>query len=393
MSDKKTDFDVELERIDTGIAELEDNALQLPIDRVKITKLAYLQYQHASLTGNLDGLYVAEKTLDHAIQHLGRDGDLYFLKANIHFKVHRLDDVDHDLNASTDLLESPQGRALKADLDFQRGRYEAASSGYQALIDEERTWDTLARLAYINFKMGDFEGADRLYDEAVDELTAKEMRHYGWVELQRGVVDLSQGNYEKAREHYQRAERAYSGHWMVQEHVAELLAAEGKTDEAEALYQRVIERVPRPDFQQALGELYLSVGKTEAANGCLKSAESAFLESAQRGEVHYYHHLADLYADVFENGAEAVKWAQKDLELRRNFATLAAMSWALYRTGEFSKALELLNESLASGVKDARLFHQAGIIHKAISPNGKANSYLQMAAAINPHYENFHVHR
>ena len=390
---QKTDFDVELERIDTGIAELEDNALQLPIDRVKITKLAYLQYQHASLTGNLDGLYVAEKTLDHAIQHLGRDGDLYFLKANIHFKVHRLDDVDHDLNASTDLLESPQGRALKADLDFQQGRYEAASSGYQALIDEERTWDTLARLAYINFKMGDFEGADRLYDEAVDELTAKEMRHYGWVELQRGVVDLSQGNYEKAREHYQRAERAYSGHWMVQEHVAELLAAEGKTDEAEALYQRVIERVPRPDFQQTLGELYLSVGKTEAANGYLKSAESAFLESAQRGEVHYYHHLADLYADVFENGAEAVKWAQKDLELRRNFATLAAMSWALYRTGEFSKALELLNESLASGVKDARLFHQAGIIHKAISPNGKADSYLQMAAAINPHYENFHVHR
>src|SRR6185295_5377067 len=379
---QKTDFDIELERIEQGIAELEDNALQLPIDRVKITKLAYLQYQHASLTGNLDGLYVAEKTLDHAIQHLGRDGDLYFLKANIHFKVHRLDDVDQDLNASTDLLESPQGRALKADLDFQQGRYEAARNGYQALIDEERTWDTLARLAYINFKMGDFEGADRLYDEAVDELTAKEMRHYGWVELQRGVVDLSQGNYEKAREHYQRAERAYSGHWMVQEHVAELLAAEGKTDEAEALYQRVIERVPRPDFQQALGELYLSVGKTEAANGCLKSAESAFLESAQRGEVHYYHHLADLYADVFENGAEAVKWAQKDLELRRNFATLAAMSWALYRTGEFSKALDLLNESLASGVRDARLFHQAGIIHKAVSPNGKADSYLQMAAAI-----------
>jgi len=93
------------------------------------------------------------------------------------------------------------------------------------------------------------------------------------------------------------------------------------------------------------------------------------------------------------NGAEAVKWAQKDLELRRNFATLAAMSWALYRTGEFSKALDLINESLASGVKDARLFHQAGIIHQAFSPNGKADSYLQMAAAINPHYENFHVHR
>ena len=89
MTEKqKTDFDIELERIEQGIAELEDNALEPPIDRVKITKLAYLQYQHASLTGNLDALAIASNTLDHAIQHLGRDGDLYFLKANIHFKVH-----------------------------------------------------------------------------------------------------------------------------------------------------------------------------------------------------------------------------------------------------------------------------------------------------------------
>src|SRR6185503_2828417 len=112
--------------------------------------------------------------------------------------------------------------------------------------EEERTWDKLARLAHFHFKMGDLEKADRLYDEAVDELTAKEMRHYSWLELQRGVLDLSRGHYGKARSHYERAERAYSGHWLVQEHVAELLGAEGKNDEAEAMYRRVIARVPRP---------------------------------------------------------------------------------------------------------------------------------------------------
>jgi len=393
MRTNQTDFEIELERIDRGIAELEGNALQLPVDRAKITKLAYLQYQHASLTGNLAKLSVAERTLDHAIQQLGPDGDLYFLKANIDFKLHRLAGVERTLEASPDLSQSAPGRALKADLDFQQGRYEAARSEYERLIAEERTWDTLSRLAYFKFKMGDFETADRLYDEAVDELTAKEMRHYAWVELQRGVVDLTQGNYAKTREHYQRAERAYSGHWMVEEHLAELLGAEGKNDEAEAMYRRVLARVPRPDFQQALGELYLSTGKTADANEVLKRAQAAFLESAERGEVHYYHHLADLYADVFENGSEAVTWAQKDLELRRNFSTLAALAWAYYRAGEFSKALETMNESLASGVKDARLFYQAGMIHKAFSPNGKADRYLQMAAAMNPNYGNFHVHR
>lgn len=390
---KRTDFDIELEQIDNGIAELESSALNLPINSAKVTRFAYLKYQRASLTGSMEELASADTTLDFAIRHLGPVGDLYFLKANLHFKLHRLSEVEQDLQTGSDLLNCLPGRALKADLDFQLGRYEAARKAYQALIDEDCTWDDLARLAYLNFKMGDVAEADRLYDEAVDELTAKEMRHYAWVELQRGVVDLSQGNYDKARVHYQRAERAYSGHWMVHEHMAELLGAEGKGDESEAMYRQVIARVPRPDFYQALGELYTSMGKDEEAQECFETALSSFLESADRGEVHYYHHLADFYADVREDGPEAVKWARKDLELRRNFSTLAALAWALYRAGEYSEALELMTEALSSGVKDARLFYQAGMIHKSSTSNGKGDWYLRTAAELNPHHGNFHVHR
>jgi len=393
MIGKRTDFEIELEQIDKGIAEFESSAFNLPVDSAKVTRYAYLQYQRASLTGNMAELSAVDATLDYAVQHLGPVGDLYFLKANLHFKLHRLDKVQQDLESGRDLLCSLPGRALQADLDFQKGRYEAARNEYQALIDEDRTWDDLSRLAYLNFKMGDLAEADRLYDEAVDELTAKEMRHYAWVELQRGVVDLSRGDYDKAQSHYQRAERAYSGHWLVDEHMAELLGAQGKGDEAEAMYRRVIARVPRPDFQQALGELYLSMGKTTDATEWLDKARTAFLESAARGEVHYYHHLADFYADVDENGPEAVRWARKDLELRRNFSTLGALAWALYRAEEFSEAIETMGEALSSGAKDARLFYQAGMIYTAASPNGKGAQYLQTAARLNPNHQNFHVHR
>ena len=393
MIAKRTDFQTELERIDQGLAELNGSALNLPLDSAKVSKLAYLQYQRASLTGNLEALADADATLDYAIRHLGPSGDLYFLKTNIHFKLHRLDDVEEDLRLGRDLLLSTPGRALKADLDFQKGRYQAAQDEYEALIEEERTWDALARLAYLHFKMGDIEKADRFYDEAADELTAKEMRHYSWLELQRGVVDLSRGNYEKTRNHYERAERAYSGHWLVQEHKAELLGAEGKFDEAERIYREVVERVPRPDFHQALGELYLTMDKPTHATEWLDKARSGFLQSAERGEVHYYHHLADFYADVEENGPEAVKWARKDLKLRRNFSTLSALAWALYRAEQFSEALDLMNEALSSGAKDARLFRTAGMIYTVASPNGKGAWYLEKAAELNPNLKNFHVHR
>ncbi len=393
MIDKRTDIENELERIRQGLTELNDNSSNLPVDSARVSRLAYLQYQQASLTGNLDALGDADATLDYAIQHLGPSGDLYFLKANIHFKLHRLDDVEQDLQLGRDLLTSTPGRSLKADLDFQKGRYQDAQKEYEALIEEERSWDNLARLAYLHFKMGDLEKADRLYDEAADELTAKEMRHYSWLELQRGVLDLSRGHYEKARTHYERAERAYSGHRLVQEHFAELAGAEENFDEAERLYLEVVERVPRPDFQQALGELYLTMGKTTQATAYLDKARDGFLQSAERGEVHYYHHLADFYADVEENGPEAVKWARKDLELRRNFSTLAALSWALYRAEQFSEALELMDEALSSGARDARLFRAAGMIYTAASPNGRGASYLEKATELNPNLKNFHVHR
>ena len=89
-------------------------------------------------------------------------------------------------------------------------------------------------------------------------------------------------------------------------------------------------------------------------------ALSGYLQSAQRGEVHYYHHLADYYSDVAEDGAAAVKWARKDLRLRENFATQAALAWALYRDGQFGEAVCWIDRALASGVVDARLYFWAG---------------------------------
>ncbi|MDX6303230.1 MAG: hypothetical protein QOI77_199 [Blastocatellia bacterium] len=390
---KRTDFEIELDRIDQAIGELEAGAFAPPIDSERATKYVYLVYQRASLSGSLDGFDVAEKSLQRAIAELGPASDLYFLKANLDFKFHRLTAVRDDLETGRDLRDTIQGRALRADLDFQEGRYQEARAGYEAVIKEDLTWDNLARFAYFKFKMGDIAAAEQLYIEAEDELTAKEMRHYAWVELQRGVLQLRQGCYQEAAAHYDRADRAYSGYWLVDDHKAELLGAEGKFAEAAQLYERVIVRAPRPEFQQALGELYEGLGQRERAEGCYQKALAGYLESAERGDVHFYHHLADFFADVREDGAEAVKWARRDIALRRNFSTLAALAWSLYRAGEFAEALEIMRQALSSGAADAHLFFQAATIYQSADANGNSDRYLRMAQAINPHYRSFHVHR
>jgi tetratricopeptide (TPR) repeat protein len=390
---KPTDFEIELGRIERDLSEVTGDGRDIYADSERATRFAYLLYKRGSLTGDLAELERAAEAVELAIQRVGNPADLYFLKANLDFKFHRLADVQRDLAASAELRDSPQGRALRADLDFQEGRYAEARAGYERLVGEDPTWDDFARLAYLHFKLGDDDSAERLYARAEDELTAKEMRHFAWVELQRGLLDLSRGRYDEAQAHYELAESAYSGHWQVEEHLAELLGARGRFEEAAALYLKIIGRVPRPEFMQALGELYETAGRPESALPWYERALDAYLESARRGGVHYYHHLADFYSDVREDGAEAVRWASKDMALRENFSTQAALAWALYRDGRPLEARRLIDEALSSGATDARLFSQAAAIYRSAGEDGEADRYLRMASEINPHHSSFHVHR
>jgi hypothetical protein len=112
------------------------------------------------------------------------------------------------------MADSPNARVLRADIDLQEGRYEEAKQGYESVIEQNRTWDNLARLAYLKSKTGDPLGADQLYQEAEDEISVKEMRSYAWVELQRGLLDLNHGRHDEALAHYKRANKAYSGYWQ-----------------------------------------------------------------------------------------------------------------------------------------------------------------------------------
>jgi tetratricopeptide (TPR) repeat protein len=382
----------ELARAEIDITELQSRLERHPRDLEKRVRLAYRLLHRASLTGSMVQFEEVETAILETIVEFGPKEDLCLLMANLDFRFHRLAKVRSDLEMCPLLAGRFEGRVLLADLDFQEGRYEAARLGFEQLIEENRTWDNLARLAHWKSKLGEVAEADQLYEEAEDDLTAKQMRSYAWLELQRGVLALTHGRYAEAWTHYRRADQAYPGHWHTDEHFAELLAAEGRFEEAEVLFQKVIARAPKPELKQALGELYLFTGRPQEAQPWLDSALAAYLESVRNGGVHYFHHLADFYADAREQPDEAVRWAQKDIEMRSNFSTQAAMAWALYRDGQLSRALEYIRQALSSGVRDAGIFSTAATLFEAAGESAESHSYAQAALRINPKHRSFHMH-
>jgi len=150
--------------------------------------------------------------------------------------------------------------------------------------------------------------------------------------------------------------------------------------------------VSRPELAQAVGELYELAGDTGLARRWHKKALADYLQSAARGEVHYYHHLADYYSNVAKDGKKAIKWALADLHLRENFATQSALAWAFHCNRQSAEACAWVDRALETGVADAHLCSRAAKIHASAGDMTKARAYEERAAQLNPSVGKFHLH-
>jgi tetratricopeptide (TPR) repeat protein len=382
-----TAFDIELEQLDRAIESADGSASTSE----EATRHVTLLYRRATLTGNLDALRTAATEINAALVRVGPWPDLCLLKAQLDFTMHRFQDVQWDLEMAEGLGTTDRARAILADLCLQRGAYDEAGRTYEALARDE-SWESFARLGHFKGLMGDLDGAEHAYADAEDEITAKEMRSYAWVELQRGSLHLSHGHDGLAWDCYQRADRAYPGYWLVHQHMAEWLAVTGDMEQAAARYSDILSHVSRPEIQQAAGTVCERMGEAPLAASWHEAALTAYLDSAARGEVLYIHHLAELYADIRKDAVEALRWARADLAIRENHLTWAALAWALFLNGDLDDAVAAIERALATGVADGRIYARAAAIYRASGRMDQGDQYLVEASATSSHTHLIHGH-
>src|SRR3974377_1250338 len=114
-------YAAEMRRIDQDIV-----ALSGASDPEQVTRRVYRLYQKASIAGDLAALTAAIGAIDDAITVLANPGDLYLLKAHAGLQPHKLPDVHAALRPVPSFYDSDEARLIRADLDFQHGRYRKA---------------------------------------------------------------------------------------------------------------------------------------------------------------------------------------------------------------------------------------------------------------------------
>jgi tetratricopeptide (TPR) repeat protein len=309
--------------------------------------------------------------------------DLWLVQAYTALKLHRFADAQRIVQAEPARLDCPHGLLIDSDLHMQQGRYASAREKIVQALQDDVTWEGLARLAFLTGLLGDGEMADRLYISAQDELTIKQMHAYAWIEVQRGFLDFQRGMYAQARAHYDRGNQAYSGYWLIEERIAQVKGAQGCFAEAIADYLHIYEKSARPECAHTLGDLYALSGAIVTAYEWKVKALHSYLQSVSCGEVHYYHYLVELCCELPAEQEQALWWARSDEQLRSNYLTQGNVAWALYRCGRVAEAEEWISHALRSGVVCARLFLQAACVYTAAGQAHLGNDYYRRASAVN----------
>jgi tetratricopeptide (TPR) repeat protein len=144
---------------------------------------------------------------------------------------------DHDVRYRFNIENTGDAMPDKTgDAQLELGNYTEARAVYAKLAEDSATPPILARQSRLAELTGDNQKAIKLLSHATKDGV--------WFRVRLGELYFRTGDLEKAEVQYQAALQQMPDSFLVLEHLAELRAAQTRYNEAIALYQKVIARVP-----------------------------------------------------------------------------------------------------------------------------------------------------
>ncbi len=379
---------------------LEDRVRRDPDDILAQNRLADIYLQRLRETGDYEWLRRAGEAAGCSLDSVPAEQNStgLFMRGRVEYESHHFAAAREVALALTKIEpRKSRGFALLGDALLEFGDRDQARVAYDSM--EKLKGDPVeseTRLARFELSGGNYDSARMHFEKALEaarQLSPAPPEIITWCLVQLGQLAFSLGKWDAAEQSFQAALAERPGDSGAMEHLGELRAAQEKYTEALAFYEQAIARTPRPEFWQALGDVYAALGKLAEAKIWHARARDAYLKNAAEGNDHYFHHLAGFFSDTEENPIEALKWARRDLELRHSAAAEDALAWALFRGGDFVQAERIITKVLARGVKDAHILAHAGMIFLAADNTTRGKELLAEAARINPRHNSFHVHR
>lgn len=286
------------------------------------------EIQSAQFLGDLDAL---DRMGDLATQLVDESGTSALVLARIASATHRFADARSHL-ADAQRRGAPAGEIRRQSLAVDQ----ACGANLDVVLHERhgmakagRT-EELVPLAALLADLGEFTPADRAYHRALDAYDDVSPFPLAWTCFQLGMLwgeQMPDPDVDRAALWYRRAIDYLPGYAKARVHLAEIHMRRGRSGEAQALLQPVIESGD-PEVQWRLADALAAENCTEAACMHIDRARARYEELLARHLVAFADHGAEFYSGSGNDASRALELARANAAnrpTRRAIAQLRAI--------------------------------------------------------------------
>jgi tetratricopeptide (TPR) repeat protein len=272
--------------------------------------------------------------------------------------------ASHDVQRLSRNIDQACGVNLDKVLDVRR-----------QVANEFNRLEDLVALGALLADLGEADEADRIYRRALTGYRDVSPFPLAWVYFQLGVLWgelVPRPNLSRAAGWYQRAIDTLPRYAKARVHLAEIHSSDGRSRDAEALLRPII-AVGDPEVHWRLADVLAAQGKFDDAEAQMEIAHSGFASLLERHILAFADHAAEFYAASGNDTRRALQLARVNVA---NRATLRAFEQAYsiaVSAGEVSAASELLSAA-------AKRWGRAGAFRLSSQPEDGSKDHEGAAA-------------
>lgn len=356
-----------------------------------LAQLAGLNVQKARETG-LESFYPVAETM--ARRSLGlrthRNARTFVVLASSLLAQHRFAEAREAAAAALELEpETPQYRALLAEIDMELGDYGAAARGFMGLGGYRAHLSIGPRLARWDEVNGRVMSARRTLQELVAQAGLRRelpREQLAWFHFRLGDHYRRHGSPRRARASYEAALAINPDDYRAHKGLAELELARERADIA-LTHARVAVRQSRtPETLLTLAGVLREMRDSVAAAAIEVEVEAAIGGEGGSFERAWHSYRLELAAP----SAALVQLLEREARERGDVQGHDLLAWAYYKAARLPEARVASARALRSGTSDAAVWYHAGIISHAAGDIPRARAYLREALRLNPRFHRRH---
>jgi tetratricopeptide (TPR) repeat protein len=342
--------------------------------------LAQLFLQEARITGNHhEYIPKAQELLEEALSREPENDEAILAKASALMTLHQFQEAKRLAQiAATRNPYSASAYGLLSDAHVELGEYEEAVKACDKMLSLRPDLRAYARASHLRELHGDLDGAIAAMRMACDAgVYGQENR--AWALYQLANLYLKMGKLDTAAYIFEGILKERPNYAYAMSGLAQIKSAKKQYPEAIELLAKAHQTTPEHGFAEQLAHIYRASGNTQSADSTARKVLEAFGQH-ERGGWNVNREYALFCADQGLNLPAALKRAKIEYDHRPdNIDVLDTYAWTLYKNGQASKAVPLIEKAMRLNTRSSTLHYHAGMIYYAAGQPEKAMAHLKRA--------------